>query len=451
MILRERPGTVNPTVRRAGAFGAVGALALAAPLLGRAAVLPFVLVAAGALAITRGPLFELFARPADREAGRLRGLFDFALAATVLGGLSVFGDLPVTVFAGSVLLVAIGNLGAEIVSVRSSFAPTLGFLTAGAAGAAIGIAGAALLAGEEIAAGSLLLLCLTGALVGALVRSMLFPRDEPPVLLTVGLVLWFLAAVDAGADPSAVAIAVAVMVTFGLLSYVLDTASLEGVLAGVLLGLVTIVLAGYEWFALLLTFFGVGGLATKFRYETKLERGVAEENGGNRGGVNVLANSLVAVGAVFALAAVDAGLLESPTALVPFAFAGAVATALGDTLSSEIGGAFDGTRLITSFEEVPPGTDGAVTWQGTLAGALGTTTIGVLAFVAFPDVALLGAAVVAVGGATGMTVDSILGATAEGRVLGNAGVNFAATLAGALAAAGLAVAIGLVSVTGLAL
>jgi uncharacterized protein (TIGR00297 family) len=450
VIHPEKPGTVNPTVRRAGAFGVVGALALAAPLLGRAAIVPFVLVALGALAITRGPVFELFARPADREAGRLRALFDFALAATVLGGLSVFGDLPVTVFAGSVLLVAIGNFGAEVVRVRSGLAPMLGFLAAGTAGAAVGIGGVAVLAGDDVAAGTLLLLSLTGALVGSLVRSMLFPRDEPPVLLTVGLVLWFLAAVDAGADATAVAIAVGVMALFGIISYALDTASLEGMLAGVVLGLVTIVLGGYEWFALLLTFFGVGGLATKFRYETKLERGVAEENGGNRGGVNVLANSLVAVGAVCGLAALEAGFVEAPSALVPFAFAGAVATALGDTLSSEIGGAFDGTRLITSFEEVPPGTDGAVTWQGTLAGVLGTVTIGVLAFVAFGEVAAVGAIVVAVGGAVGMTVDSILGAIAEGRVLGNAGVNFAATLAGALAAAGMAVAAGLVTVTGIA-
>ncbi len=426
----------------------MGALALAAPLLGRAAIVPFVVVAAAALAITRGPVFELFARPADREAGRLRALFDFALAATVLGGLSVFGDLPVTVFAGSVLLVAIGNVGAEVVRAHSSVAPTLGFLGAGTAGAAIGMAGTTLLAGDSIEAGSLLLLCLTGALVGALIRSMLFPRDEPPVLLTVGLVLWFLSAVDAGADPSAVAIAVAVMVVFGVLSYVLDTASLEGVLAGVLLGLVTIVLADYAWFGLLLTFFGVGGLATKFRYETKLERGVAEENGGNRGGTNVLANSLVAVGAVCTLAAVEAGFLEAPTALVPFAFAGAVATALGDTLSSEIGGAFDGTRLITSLKPVPPGTDGAVTWQGTAAGAMGTLTIGVLAFLAFPEISLVGAVAIALGGATGMTVDSLLGAVIEGTILGNSGVNFTATLAGALAAAGFAVAAGVVTVTG---
>lgn len=439
------------TVRRAGAYGVVGALALPAPLLGRAAVLPFLGVAAASLLVTDGRLFELFARPADREAGRLRALFDFALAATVLGGLAAFGDLPVYVFVASLLLVALGNLGGELVRVQTAFDARLGVLAGGAVGAAVGLLGAAALAGETLQPGAVLLLALVGALLGGLLRSMLFPRDEPPVVLAAGLVLWFLVAVDAGADPEAVAIAVAVMAGFGALSYVLDTASLEGVLAGILLGLVTIILGGYDWFAVLLTFFAVGGLATKFRYETKLERGVAEPDGGNRGGVNVLANSLVAVGAVGALAAVEADLLDSPRALVAFAFAGAVATALGDTLSSEIGGAFEGTRLITSLEPVPPGTDGAVTWQGTAAGIAGSLAIGALAAVLLSPLGPVGGAVVALGGGIGMTVDSVLGATVEGGPVGNAGVNFGATLAGALAAAGLALAAGLVTIGGVAI
>lgn len=433
-------------MRRAGAYSVVGALALAAPLLGPASVVPFLLVAALALAVSDGPIFDLFARPADREHGRLRGLFDFALAATVLGGLAAFGHLPVPVFAGSVLLVALGNLGAEVVRSRSSHDPTLGFLAAAAAGGAIGLAGTATLAGTRPEPGTVLLLSVSGALLGGLVRSMLFPRDEPPIVLSVGLVLWFLAAVDAGGDPTAVAFAIGIMGVFGALSFLLDTGSIDGVLAGVVLGLLTIVLGGYAWFALLLTFFAVGGLATKYRYEEKLQRGVAEDDGGTRGGENVLANSLVAVGAVFGLAAVEAGLVDVGTDLLLVCYAGAVATALGDTLSSEIGGAFDGARLITSFDPVQPGTDGAVTWQGTLAGVGGSVAVAALAVALFPAVGTVGLAVVGLAGLAGMTVDSLLGATVEGGLLGNAGVNFLATLAGGLSCVGLAIATGLLSV-----
>ena len=52
---------------------------------------------------------------------------------------------------------------------------------------------------------------------------------------------------------------------------------------------------------------------------------------------------------------------------------------MSDTLSSEIGGLFDRPRLITSFEPVDPGTDGAVSWQGELAGVVGAGRIGLAA------------------------------------------------------------------------
>jgi uncharacterized membrane protein len=54
--------------------------------------------------------------------------------------------------------------------------------------------------------------------------------------------------------------------------------------------------------------------------------------------------------------------------------------------------------------------------------------------------------VIVAAGVAGMTVDSLLGATVEGRLFGNQGVNLLATLAAAVAGAALAVATGLVAV-----
>jgi hypothetical protein len=54
-------------------------------------------------------------------------------------------------------------------------------------------------------------------------------------------------------------------------------------LTGVLLSLLTVVLGGYGWFLILVVFFALGGLASKFRYEEKVSRGVAEDRGGARG------------------------------------------------------------------------------------------------------------------------------------------------------------------------
>jgi uncharacterized protein (TIGR00297 family) len=212
-------------------------------------------------------------------------------------------------------------------------------------------------------------------------------------------------------------------------------------LTGVLLALLTIVLGGYPWFAVLISFFALGGLSTKFRYEQKRENGVAEANEGARGGGNVLGNAAVALVAVLAFAArthlpVDGGVFL-------FAFAGSIATAMSDTLSSEIGGVFDEPRLITTLERVEPGTDGGVTWQGEVAGATGAVIVAIIAVALFDAVGVAGGVVVALSGVGGMTVDSVLGATVEGETVGNQTVNFLATFSGAVLGAVLALLVGL--------
>jgi uncharacterized protein (TIGR00297 family) len=204
-------------------------------------------------------------------------------------------------------------------------------------------------------------------------------------------------------------------------------------LSGVLLGLLVIVFGGVGWFAVLISFFGVGSLSTKYKYDEKTERGIAEENEGARGTGNVLGNAAVALVCVICFAASRS--LPIDGALFQYAFAGSMAAALSDTLSSEIGGLYDDPRLITTFETVPPGTDGGVTWQGEVFGLVGATVVGVVALALLPGVTPLGAAVVALGGFLGMNADSVLGATVEGARFGNEAVNFAATLVGAVVSA----------------
>jgi uncharacterized protein (TIGR00297 family) len=204
-------------------------------------------------------------------------------------------------------------------------------------------------------------------------------------------------------------------------------------LTGVLLAFFAVVLGGLGWFVLLVTFFGLGGLASKYRYEEKLDRGIAQANRGARGSGNVLANSLVALFAVVAYAA--GRHLGLDASVFRFAFAGAVAAALADTFSSEFGGLFDDPRLITTFETVAPGTDGGVTVQGAAAGLVGAALIAGLGGIFF-DFATPAVALVAATGVVGMTVDSILGATMEGTRLTNQSVNLLATLSAGLLAAG---------------
>ena len=409
---------------------------MAAPVLGRAAFAPFAAVALlAAFVVTDGPLFDLFARPADRREGRLNGLVGFALAAAGLAILATEIGLPIGLFVAAVLVLAYGNLGKRLVA-ETSDNPFLGVAGFAAGGSIAGVGGqvaVASLTSSSIPLPRFAFLAVAGTLVAALFREMLFERDDPVVMLSTGLLLWLFDGLATGVGTVEVAAGLAITVALGYTSYALGTASVAGMLSGVLLGLLVVVFGGFGWFAVLITFFGVGALSTKFRYDDKKRRGIAEENEGARGTGNVLGNAAVALTCVLCFAA--SGSLPIDGTLFQYAFAGSMAAALSDTLSSELGGLYDDPRLITTLERVPPGTDGGVTWQGEVFGLAGAVVVAGVAFGLLPDVSTLGAVAVAAGGVVGMTVDSVLGATVEGPEFGNEAVNFAATLVGAVVSA----------------
>jgi uncharacterized protein (TIGR00297 family) len=446
---------VTDRVRRAGAFALVGTLALAVPTLGRAeepayatvAVAgPFLAVAALALTTGTGTRrFELFARPGDRRDGKLYGLAGFALAAAGLSILTVGFGMPGHVFVATVLLVAYGNVGGQLARLVGTghVLGVTGFVAAGFLAATVGQSAATRLVGAPVGVAEMAFLAASGALLAALLREVLFRRDDPLVMAVVALLLWLFATVPVEIPTTRIVVALGVTVVLGYASYAMETASVPGMLTGILLGLLTIVLGDYGWFAMLVAFFGIGGLAAKYRYDEKQARGIAEENEGARGTRNVLANSLVSLVAVLgAAASPDIGI---PTRVFLFAFAGAVSAALADTLSSEIGGLYDHPRLVTTLEVVEPGTDGAVTWQGELAGLAGASVVAAIGYVAFASVGPAGTGVIVAAGLAGMTADSVLGASVEGWLFGNQGVNFLATLVAALVGVALALGLGLVS------
>ena len=93
---------------------------------------------------------------------------------------------------------------------------------------------------------------------------------------------------------------------------------------------------------------------------------------------------------------------------------GALASAQSDTWATEVGArSRRPPRLITTGQPVAPGTSGGVTGVGTAGGLLGGALLaGAAALVGAPrGAAMAGLA----GGLVGMTADSILGATVQGR------------------------------------
>lgn len=286
--------------------------------------------------------------------------------------------------------------------------------------------------------------CAVTAVVAGLLESLPQGLDDnigvPMVggLLLLGLLLsrdgW-----DVVLEPeflTSAAIGMGVNVLLAGLAYMARSVNLSGALAGWLVGSVIWAFLGWQGFLLLLAFFILGSAATKLGYQRKAEAKLAQEDGGRRGARHAFANAGVAL-----VCAVLAATTPYPV-LFALAFAAAFATAASDTAGSEIGQLY-GRRayLPTTFRPVPPGTDGAVSVEGTVAGILASLLLGALgaAVGLFPWV---GVAVVAVAAFVGTTLESILGATVESRgLLDNEAMNFLNTLVGALVAAGAAMVI----------
>jgi uncharacterized protein (TIGR00297 family) len=109
-------------------------------------------------------------------------------------------------------------------------------------------------------------------------------------------------------------------------------------------------------------YFLVGTAVTKLGIRRKQAQGIAEKREGARGPENVWGSALT--GAVCAL-----GYAFFPHPLWWLGYSASFAAKLADTVSSEVGKAYGRkTFLITTFQSVPAGTEGAISREGSLAG-----------------------------------------------------------------------------------
>ncbi|MEG3224579.1 MAG: TIGR00297 family protein [Methanobacteriales archaeon Met13] len=211
---------------------------------------------------------------------------------------------------------------------------------------------------------------------------------------------------------------VILLVAIGLIIYARKALDLAGSVFMVIMGVIIIFTAGFNWLLLIFVFLILGLVFTRYKHTYKKEIGVYE---GTRTVKNVVSNGIVP----FVMAAFGnyAG------------FVGSIAAAAADTMASEVG-VLQTPRLITTLKKVPPGTDGGISVLGTAAGILGAAIIGFCAYILKinPDHNLYQALVIAViAGTFGCFFDSVLGAVLESRdYLTNEHVNLLATVAGAL-------------------
>jgi len=264
--------------------------------------------------------------------------------------------------------------------------------------------------------------------------------DNVSVPAAAAVVLWLASLMDAtawqaarGAVVAALGWAVGLNAMTAWAGYRAKTVSVSGAIAGALVGIVIYAGGGAgAWLLLFLTFLAAS-ITSRLGLKRKVLLGIAEERGGRRGAGNAIANCGVA-----ALAAIAA--VTTPHARAAMiALVAALAAGGSDTVASEIGKAWGrSTFLVTTFGRVRPGTPGAMSLEGTLAGLaaafvladIGTMT-GLIGYE--PILAVV------VGATAGALVESALAATFEGPgILNNDMLNFINTAVAAAVALAIA-------------
>ena len=176
----------------------------------------------------------------------------------------------------------------------------------------------------------------------------------------------------------------------------------------------TILLGGVGWNAWLavVSYLVLGYAVTKIGYKFKNSLGIAESRGGKRGPENVWGSAATGT---FMVLMISLGF--EPIELLLLGFSASFVAKLGDTFGSEIGKRWGKkTYLITSFQLVPNGTEGAISIEGTLASLFGCllmasimASLSLLQNFSFFLIAILSGFIATIG-------ESFLGATIQNRI-----------------------------------
>jgi uncharacterized protein (TIGR00297 family) len=403
----------------------------------------------GALIISRfrpdSPVFGTLARESDSKHGRLTGLTRLFLTMGLLFLISsIVGPkkFPLFIIGGALAITSFGDGVADLINIHDRqknsvkvYSPisSIVFLLSG--GIFAFLAGIWILwilagGGQTINYELVFFLAVLGAVTGALLESMTSDEDNIVIPFGSAMTMWLFYAFRDSYVVGTLNLIQVLGFAFllGYLAYRMGIADISAMLSATLLGVIIIISTDIWWYVVLLAFFFLGGLFTRYKYDFKKARGIAESKGGVRGYKNVFSNSLAALAL-----AVAVKVFPTHAVLLLPAYLGSISTATGDTLASEIGQTWEGEpRMITTLKKVRPGTDGGVTALGEVAAFAGSGAIAFLSLMFLKNDVGLALAVLA-GGFIGTNIDSVLGATLQQKgYLSNNGVNLFATISGAI-------------------
>lgn len=392
-------------------------------------------------------VFQMLARESDIRQGRLKGLtYLFLIIGSLFLISSIVGPskFPIFIIGGALAITTFGDGVADLMNIHDKLSKqdnvkvysaksSIVFLISG--GIYAFLAGGWILywGGQNIPYGLIFFLAVLGAVTGALLESMTSNEDFIVIPFGSAMTMWLFYTFRFSYPVNTLELIGVLCFAFllGYLAYRMRIADISAMLSATLLGVVIIISTDIKWYVILLAFFLLGGLFTRYKYDFKKSRGIAESKGGVRGYKNVFSNSLVALAL-----AVAYKVFPSYAMLLLPAYLGSIATATGDTLASEIGQTWKGEPImITTFKKVRHGTDGGVTTLGEFAAFAGAGAIALLSLMFLKNDVGLAFAVLA-GGFIGTNIDSVLGATLQQRgYLSNNGVNLFATISGAIISA----------------
>ena len=181
---------------------------------------------------------------------------------------------------------------------------------------------------------------------------------------------------------------------------------------------------GWRGYTVMMAYFLVGSAVTRLGKARKEAAGIAEGRSGARGPENVWGSAAAAAVCAGAIALLG---LASPPALAPpgavpwipllaLGYVSSLSTKLSDTTASEVGKAYGRhTFLITTLKPVPPGTEGAISLEGTLAGVAGSAVMALVGW----GVGLIapGGVLICLGAAfLATTFESVVGATLQTQI-----------------------------------
>jgi uncharacterized protein (TIGR00297 family) len=196
-----------------------------------------------------------------------------------------------------------------------------------------------------------------------------------------------------------------IVIILAIASVYLKKVTISGGIAG---AVVSFLILYNNWVNFLLfgLFFVLGSVATKWKFEQKQSLGLSQENEGLRSWVHALANG--GTPAVFSLLAI----YFPENQYFTFAATAAIASALSDTLSSELGNIYGQNYVdILSFKKGKRGDDGVISLEGTIFGFLGSLLIAMIFGILTQNYSII--LLITVTGFLGNISDSYLGATVQ--------------------------------------